>query len=201
MSAAERVGKFHEDIDKLKSISISSSNGKMIPKLISESNKLQKWLQKHQNETIPDNMKTKLYMTIDQIHSYYKRNILDTNDGFENSVSSLLGTYLQLPEGKLLGAKDKKKVLLWLQNLSLPSSGEMNDLIILNTIWIVHSINNDNTLTIENKYDSELWNEAFAVNEQSQFDMISEAINNEMTVQIEIDNNSSKIINVNIENI
>jgi hypothetical protein len=229
------------DIDVVKKInSVGNDSGNISSNLFSTKNdnkiiievkKLTIWLQKHQNETINDNMKIKLFTIIEMYYRYSlsiimtknykvdnnsssvsinktKNNIKDqviltttittttTNnngdDGSNNDncaellsdiILSLLTTYLQLPEGKLLNSKDKKKILLWLQSYNNNNnnnnnngmtndggiSGEKSSNIIDSNIWSVEEIKDDNTVTLLNKVNYELWKEDYNISNIHQY--------------------------------
>ena len=137
--ASERVTKYYDDGKSL----ISLNN---VPKIVNEINKLKTWVVKHQNETINDGSKTKLLSIVELyyrfcITSIDKRLILEP-------TSALLSDYLQLPEGKLLSAKDKKKVLNWLQELSVMNPDNTTNINnstsnISITKWSVQSLNSN----------------------------------------------------------
>ena len=119
-----------------------------------------------------------------------KNNIKD-DDGSNNDnnahllsdiILSLLTTYLQLPEGKLLNSKDKKKILSWLQNYN-NNNGMTNDGISdekrsngrsssssnISNIWSVEEIKDDNTVTLLNKVNYELWKEDYNISNIHQY--------------------------------
>jgi hypothetical protein len=102
-------------------------------------------------------------------------------------ILSLLTTYLQLPEGKLLNSKDKKKILSWLQNYN-NNNGMTNDGISdekssngrsssssssrssnISNIWSVEEIKDDNTVTLLNKVNYELWKEDYNISNIHQY--------------------------------
>ncbi len=90
MSAADRVQKFFEDAEKLVSTAASNTTNSNShhKKMISEITKLRTWLQKHQDETISDGSKGKLFQLI-QI--YYKQGSslkLIANNNNNNSNNS-----------------------------------------------------------------------------------------------------------------
>lgn len=101
-------------------------------------------------------------------------------------ILSLLTTYLQLPEGKLLNSKDKKKILLWLKSYNnndnnnngmtsdvfsgeKSSNGSICSNIIDSNIWSVEEIKDDNTITLLNKVNYELWKEDYNISNIHQY--------------------------------
>jgi len=95
-------------------------------------------------------------------------------------ILSLLTTYLQLPEGKLLNSKDKKKILLWLQSYNnngiIGSSRDdsSNDNCIATSnissnIWSVEEIKDNYTVTLLNKDNNEIWKEDYIISNIHQY--------------------------------
>ncbi len=156
--ASERVTKYYDDGKSL--ISVNSA-----PKVVSEINKLKTWVVKHQNETINDGSKTKLLSTVELYYRYCVTSIDKTL--ILEPTYSLLSDYLQLPEGKLLSAKDKKKVLNWLQELSVmnPENTNItnNTSKITITKWSVQSLNSNKTFSILNEEDAEEYRDDFVI--------------------------------------
>jgi hypothetical protein len=107
--AEERIELFHED-----SLKLTTGEGMNIKRILSEINKLKRWIQKHQNELIPDHSKTRL-MSVLQL--YYKLTEKVTEEEYVNQVEALIDDYLKLPEGKLTTSKSKQVCLNWLEAL------------------------------------------------------------------------------------
>lgn len=156
MSAAERVGRYYDDAKVL----ISSGS---LSKIMAEVKKLTVYLQKHQTESIPEGAKTKLYGAIETYYRHAKYDL--KNEPLIECVSSLLGSYLQLPEGKLVSATNKKKVLQWIQELCIPSdclaSGPSCGPHAMLSSWSLESLNDDGTITLLSTADSEVWKEDY----------------------------------------
>jgi hypothetical protein len=158
MSTADRVAKYYDDGKDL----VGGGNS---AKIMSEIRKLATYLQKHQTEAIAEGAKTKLFGTVEMYYRYAKGNL--TNEAVVDCVSSLLSAYLQLPEGKLVSATHKKKVLQWAQDFtsgsdSAPSSGGAGGKAAsVVTTWSVEGVNDDGSLTLLSAADSELWKENF----------------------------------------
>jgi NCAIR mutase (PurE)-related protein len=82
----------------------------------SEVDRLAKWLQKHQEESVPDGSKTKLFATI---QTYYKAAISApaSEEGVRSAVHELVDVLLKIPEGKLVSAKAKQSAIKWIESL------------------------------------------------------------------------------------
>ncbi len=204
MAAAERVSKFYDDATLLTSAPTNLTNN-TTNKLISEIMKLKSWLQKHQNEVLQDSIKTKLLQCIEM----YYRKVFHRHESLVDPVTDLLGCYLQLPEGKLLSSKDKRKVLQWINSLSslgsgdsLPkgSSSNSSPARVVSSTWIVQSVdynNNKNisTLTLLNAENDELWKEDVAV-EVDLVDKIAELMDTCDNIIVEVDNSTDRVIGI-----
>ncbi len=209
MAAAERVNKFYDDATLLTSAPSPSSNANNnINKLTSEIMKLKSWLQKHQNEVLQDSMKTKLLQCIEM----YYRKVFHRREGLLDPVTELLGCYLQLPEGKLLSSKDKRKVLQWINSLSCLESGDslseglsINSPVVntngfISSTWIVQSVdynNNKNvsTLTLLNVDNDELWKEDVVV-EIDLLNRIAELMDTCDNIMVEVDNSTDTVMSI-----
>lgn len=114
MATAERVDKWHVDGEALVTTGKHSS-------LAKECERLAAWLQKHQGEIVPQAQQVKL-MQLADLH--FKHGAKE----YDGNLGNLLSTLLSLPEGKLISAKSKHKVLKMLDGLSGkktdPASGE-----------------------------------------------------------------------------
>lgn len=173
--------------------------GKNWQKIVPELKKLATYLLKHQNETVPDGTKGKLLQAIE---GYYRYLLLcDTNPVAQEAVVALLGTYLQLPEGKLLSATIKKKVLVWYQDLSAamdeaPTSSAAP--VASNTTWLVQSIDAKGVLTLLSATDDELWKEDYkATNAKAFHTQISALLDEGVDVSLELNEATNTIVSVN----
>jgi hypothetical protein len=157
--ATDRVGKYFEDAGPL----IASSN---TPKICAEIKKLATYLQKHQNEVVTDAAKTKLTSTVEM---YYRSvcSLCISDVSSLDCLSVLLSTYLQMPEGKLVAAKDKKKTLNWLNDLNgLMNQCENNNKQEGNfkpcSVWSIEDLNMvTKELTLLSTENTEVWKEDF----------------------------------------
>lgn len=153
--AADRIAKY---LDDSKDLLLGGNQAK----IVSEVKKLSSYLLKHQNETVPDGAKTKLLSTIDAYYRYCS--VPSTSESTREEVANLLGTYLQLPEGKLVSATNKKKALNWIQELtSVKEDGGSKSVTsaVKYTSWIVTGITDSGELTLLNEGNSELWREDY----------------------------------------
>ncbi len=197
MAAVERVNKFFEDATKL----LSTGGLKLPNKMIPEINKLSTWLQKHQNESLPDGSKGKLFQTVEMFYRQCIGNI-ELRETLCDSVTNLVSTFLQMPEGKLIGAKDKKKLLNWLQVLSgeitaddsTPSSSTTTSI----TTWSVESIESKQQATLLNIHNDELWKENFKIKDKAIYDEIVrlQTGGEVETVLIDLDETDNSIVRV-----
>lgn len=106
--AAERIDLFHSDCVKL-----TTGSGFNDKRINSECQRLSKWLQKHQEETVTDGAKTKL---VSVVQEYYKIGLREVS--VRDAVYALVDDYLKLPEGKLVTSKAKQSCLRWLDALN-----------------------------------------------------------------------------------
>lgn len=104
MATAERVDKWHVDAEAL--VTTGKQSG-----LAKECDRLSAWLQKHQGEIVPQAQQVKL-MQLADLHFKHGANKYDGNLG------NLLSTLLSMPEGKLVSAKSKAKLLKMLDGIS-----------------------------------------------------------------------------------
>jgi hypothetical protein len=107
---ADRIDKYRTDCARFAALPPVSAQ-----KVRSELSSLNKWIVKHQQETVPDGDKAKLLATL---QFYYK---LVTGPDFgdvKEAVFQLLDDFLKLPEGKLVTAKGKQGVLRWQEVLA-----------------------------------------------------------------------------------
>jgi hypothetical protein len=195
MSAAERVNKFHEDCNSLISGQLNSS---LPTKITAEVSKLKTWIQKHQYETLPDGHKTKLSQTLELYYTFVSRNIelFKSNSPGQkliDAVSELLSDYLQLPEGKLVNAKDKKKILNWstsINNIINPSPSNATSLSEGVKSWVVVSVENG-MATLVNANDDEDWREDVSVTDINLYEMMRSELDKGGNVVVAIDEQSN----------
>jgi len=124
MSNSERVERFSED-----SIKILHQTPFKPQKITTEISKLQKWLQKHQDEPLPGGHKDKLLQCIQSYHVFTLK-LAETNTrengvisdltvGVADRVLELVEDLCKLPEGKLVAGKSSKtKALKWIDQLT-----------------------------------------------------------------------------------
>ena len=124
MSNSERVERFSED-----SIKILRQTPFKPQKITTEISKLQKWLQKHQDESLPGGHKDKLLQCIQSYHVFTLK-LAETNTrengvisdltvGVADRVLELVEDLCKLPEGKLVAGKSSKtKALKWIDQLT-----------------------------------------------------------------------------------
>eukprot|EP01031_Cornospumella_fuschlensis_P040109 gene40109-48877_t len=187
----DRIQKFHDDQVKL-----LVSNTKQ-SKISGEIGSLRTWLQKHQNDVVPDGAKTQLFTIIEK----YNRAAGYFTD-IRDAVEQLLGDYLQMPEGKLVSAGSKRKVIVWLENMRA-SADEANtktaDKLSAPKImkWSVESIDESKkTVTLLNTEDAELWKEDFSVG--ASWNDIRTAYTGGNSVLLDIDEGDGSIVHVDI---
>lgn len=195
MAAAERVNKFYEDALKFFPPPPATRPVNNCNKVIAEINKLKIWLQKHQNEVLPDSLKAKLFQCME---IYYRQQVQSIE--LRDSVTDMLSCYLQLPEGRLLVAKDKRKVLQWLRSLSIVTeiehAGEQNS---SSSTWVVQEIEDTSKqlVTLLNCNDEEAWRENVAVQDEKLFKSIVHLINEgSSNVVVEMDDKTNEVIRV-----
>ncbi len=103
--AAERIEMYAAEV-----ASCAASMQKSKSEVIS----LNKWIIKHQHESVADGSKGKL---LSIIQSQYK--LVDKFEDLRQPVHQLIDDFLKLPEGKLVTAKGKQMGLKWLQSLDV----------------------------------------------------------------------------------
>ncbi len=187
MSNADRIEKFFSD-----QLTVLSAYNRS--KVSSEIGKLKQWLVKHQDEVIPDASKQKLLSILER----YNRAAGNFAD-IRSSVSDLFSDYLQMPEGKLVSAKDKSKVLKWIQNIGATtdddscSSGGAT-VVKKASRWTVESIDEaKKTVTLLSTEDEELWKEDFAV-ESALFNQIKASFDAGSSCVVEIGDSGNKLV-------
>lgn len=191
--AAERVELYFETSKQL----IAAKNW---PKILAEVRKLATYILKHQNETVPDGAKTKLLQTIEGYYRFYLSS--GENATAQEAIVALLGTYLQLPEGKLLSATIKKKVLVWYQDLSAamddsaPSSSAAP--VVVNTKWLIQTIDEKGSLTLLSATNDQHWKEDYTPANVKDFaDQINALLDEEADVIIELSEATNTIVSLN----
>lgn len=139
--AAERVNLFHDDCQKL-----TTGEGTNHKRIGSEIQKLRRWMQKHQDESIPDSSKAKLLAVINKYKS------MVSHPELNESVFELVEDYLKLPEGKLLSSRDKQGCLRWLQSANSgdadKSHEEAKSAAVMTARYIVGDISDGNLLLL-----------------------------------------------------
>lgn len=152
--ATERISKYLDDAAAL----VQQGN---VQKIAAEVKKLTTYIQKHQNETVPDGSKTKLFGAIEMYYRFAGRHS-DFDICLKDTVYTLLSCFLQLPEGKLVTASSKRKVLAWQQELcaepSMIENGSNRKTI---SKWVVDTVNANGSLAVFNANDNELWRENY----------------------------------------
>ena len=145
----ERIDKFVVDITRW-----SVKNAANDEKLRGEVERLTKWLEKHQNEMIPDGHKNKLLSLVDLVYRYIPTS---QDERIQESKRSLCSCYLMMPEGKLVNAKSKKKVMKWLDTLNVDTGAAIGSVFscVNNSgngdqsgVWLVADITEERKLTL-----------------------------------------------------
>lgn len=189
--ATERIAKYLDDSKDLLQIANQS-------KIVSEVRKLASYLLKHQNETVPDGAKTKLASTMEAYYRYCS--LPSVSESTRGEVSNLLGTYLQLPEGKLVSASVKRKVLNWFQELNCSSdnSAQKDGIRTAHySSWIVICMADSGELTLLNESSSELWKEEFkADNIASYVEVLRKLTDESDNVVVKINESNNTIVEV-----
>ena len=150
----ERIDKFVIDITRW-----STKNASNDSKLISEAEKLRKWLGKHQEEMIPDGYKHKLLSIVELVFRYAsKSHDASVINKVVEAKRSLCSCFLMMPEGKLVSGKAKKKVVKWLESLNASDDPETATSVFSSIgngeseghdgIWMVADITNERKLTL-----------------------------------------------------
>lgn len=189
--ATERIEAYFDTSKQL----IGSKNWQ---KIVPEVKKLSTYLLKHQNETVPDGAKGKLLQVIE---GYYRFLLLsEANSAAQDAIVALLGTYLQLPEGKLLSATIKKKVLVWYQGLSTamaeaPASNVA--LAVSSTTWLVQSMDERESLVLLSATNDELWKEDYRPRNIKDFAVqIAALLEDNAEITLEINDSDNTIISL-----
>lgn len=132
--SSEWIVNFSEDFITLANLGPANKGS---TKLLASSSKLKQWMPKHQNDLLTENSKSKLLLCLDILYRIGTKGInsatqitqTDPSNGTINLQSwtweeslcnaaiDVISVYLQMPEGKLLSSKDKKKALNWLETL------------------------------------------------------------------------------------
>jgi hypothetical protein len=185
MSAQDWIDNCQSEIEKLVVARNRNSVGLKI-------NKLRSWLQKHQYDTLADGGKTKLLQILIICQRYCQSLSGEERVNFEEFVTSLFSDYLQLPEGKLVSSKDKKKVMLWLQNLGAHESESSKKIKGREIICIVIDINEESQEVIGQSEENDEIFEALAC--------CSEDIWNSIKSLFNVDSNAIIRVSVNSEN-
>lgn len=194
----DRVQKFYDDQVKLLVSNVKPS------KICSEIGSLRTWLQKHQNDVIPDNSKTQLFTIIEKYNraAGYFTDIRDT-------VEQLFADYLQMPEGKLVSAGNKRKVMVWLENLRASTDDADSKTPSVSTApsitkWSVESIDEaKKTVTLLSTEDAELWKEDFPLGRTNKalWSEVRAAFEQGNAVTVDIDEGDSSVVKFDIVNV
>lgn len=212
-STADRIQKFNDDAKSLlyiaDTLSSSTSSPSFLPrdsllkssviaKIIAEITRFRNWLQKHQTETVSDGSKSKILGTIDMYYRFYHHALiaLPSQDAetvkvsINDAVQALVGDYLQMPEGKLVSGKDKRKALAWIEEMSRAMSKQSSTIEGVDTIkghtqWILQGVNHDKTILLLNAADNETWKEDFKVPDSKQLKLIQK-------MQLEVSSSSGE---------
>jgi hypothetical protein len=193
--ATERIEAYFENS---KQLILAKNWQKALPEL----RKLATYLLKHQNETVPDGAKGKLLQTIEGYYRFYLQSESNSVAQALDAVVALLGTYLQLPEGKLLSATIKKKVLVWYQGLSATpqESSQSAKLVSTNSTWLVQTINEKGALTLLSASDDQLWKEDFSPSNPQEFaEQISALLAEDFDVLMELNESNNAIISISAQ--
>jgi len=139
------------------------SSGKL-PKITMELHGLRTWLLKHQDESVPDGAKNKILTILEKYH----RCATGHNAAIRGSVIQLYSDYLALPEGKLCGSKDKKRVLGWYDSLNADADATEEAagavLAPVLSVWSVQGLDAANgSVTLLSETDADLWMEGVKV--------------------------------------
>lgn len=191
MSSNERVVKFQEDADKLLQ-SVDITNNKSIQKIIAEIGKLKTWLQKHQNDLLQDPIKGKLFHIVENYFHFSMKH--KSIEDLLDQTHSLISDLLQMPEGKLISAKDKKKALNWLSSFSSNPTIDTQIINNMKTQWYLEGINDSKSVTLLNVDNEELWKENFPVNDNALFKELKRNYENGIPLIIEIDESTQTIL-------
>lgn len=193
MNSNERVVKFQEDADKLLQ-SVDITNNKSIQKIISEIGKLKTWLQKHQNDLLQDPIKGKLFHIVENyFHFSMKHKAIED---LLDQTQSLISDLLQMPEGKLISAKDKKKALNWHSSISLNPTKDTQIINSRKTRWYLEGITDSKFATLLNVDNEELWKENFQVDDIALFNELKRYYENGIPLIIELDESTQTILQI-----
>lgn len=193
--ATERIEAYFENS---KQLILAKNWQKVLPEL----RKLASYLLKHQNETVPDGAKGKLLQTIEGYYRFYLQSEANSAAQAQDAVVALLGTYLQLPEGKLLSATIKKKVLVWYQGLSATPQEISQSAVHIstNSTWLIQTIDEKGTLTLLSASDDQLWKEDFTPSNPKEFaDQISALLAEDVDVIMELNESNNSIISISAQ--
>jgi hypothetical protein len=165
MSVA-RIEKYFND-----QVSVLSS-GKL-PKINSELHGLGTWLVKHQDESVPDGAKNKILSILEK----YYRCAMGHNAAIRGSVIQLFSDFLALPEGKLCGSKDKKRVLGWYNSLNADADADAAEgapkaaaIAPVLSLWSVQGLDAaSSSVTLLSEANAEFWMERVKVDDMDIF--------------------------------
>ncbi|RYH20190.1 hypothetical protein EON65_24235 [archaeon] len=189
----DRVQKFYDDQVKLLVSNVKQS------KICGEIGSLRTWLQKHQNDVIPDGAKTQLFTIIEK----YNRAAGYFTD-IRDAAEQLLGDYLQMPEGKLVSAGSKRKVIVWLENIRSntdDTDSKSSTMPVASSItkWSVEALDEGKkTVTLLNMEDAELWKEDFHIGHSTMWHDILAANGKGSTITLDIDEGNDSVVKIDI---
>ena len=177
-----------QSLQSVEFVNLDALSGSLLSKTLAEIKRLRIWMQKHQSESVPDGAKAKLLAAVELYNRFFivqsgrikttsaageYTKLSAVRDQLYDGVHSLVSDYLQMPEGKLLSGRDKKKALAWIEGLvrlsvgaetstssSSSSSSSSRD---SGMAWILQGINDDGTIVLLSSSDCELWKEGVRV--------------------------------------
>ncbi len=178
-----------QSLQSVEFVNLDALSGSLLSKTLAEIKRLRIWMQKHQSESVPDGAKAKLLAAVELYNRFFivqsgrikttsaageYTKLSAVRDQLYEGVHSLISDYLQMPEGKLLSGRDKKKALAWIEGLvrlsvgaassSSSSSSSSRD---SGMTWILQGINDDGTIVLLSSSDCELWKEGVRILDKS----------------------------------
>jgi hypothetical protein len=208
MSNSERVERFSED-----SIKILTQNPFKVQKLTTEISKLKKWLQKHQDESLPSGHKDKLLQCIQSYHVFTlklaetetKKNgvISELTVEVAGRVLELVQDLCMLPEGKLVAGKSSKsKALKWIGQLTtivnreeLPMGGLNTCTKLFELIDVSHINAESYELELMDPESGDVKNTIYATSDT----IFKERFENGESVLVEVDLETHEVLRVTYE--
>ena len=187
--SVSRVQRYYDDAVRL----LATINDS---KITQEVKKLRQWLQKHQQETLPDGAKGKLMSTVEAYYIFCTKRPTKFDDELGDSIQNLVGDFLKIPEGKLINGKQKLKALKWFESTSVSSSSGKGKFNTSSTTkkWTVCDIDESGMLMLlSNQPGSDNIIEDFSITDTELLGRIRECFDSEGTVTIELDANHAFI--------